>query len=359
MFDEPFAVADWVGRHHEACPRCQQRLAEIAGNADYSRALLSQAAPATDASRAYQRFRASVSSPAAQPAGAAPRLLERMRMGLPARRPATALALAAVAAVGISATAVAEPRWMQIVEPSHVQPVTVTQAELQGLPDLSQFGTMTRGPQTDMTPVASLSAAGAATGLTPVKAASLPANVPNHVTYEVVTPSWAAFTFNAKAAAAAAAKQHRAYRPMPANIDGSTLRVDYGPAIAQMYGAPANGTQGIPTLVVVQMKTPHVTSSGVTVKQLEDYLLSQPGVSPQLAAQIRAIGDPATTLPIPILLGSRINEQPVQVHGVAGALFGDSTGLGAGVLWINKGQLFAVAGTVSQNEVLQVANSLS
>ena len=80
-------------------------------------------------------------------------------------------------------------------------------------------------------------------------------------------------------------------------------------------------------------------------------------MSPALAAQIRAIGDPATTLPIPIPVGQAAAKN-VKVHGVTGLFIGDSTGLGSGVLWQQNGLVYVVGGTLTEAETLAVANSL-
>jgi len=80
-------------------------------------------------------------------------------------------------------------------------------------------------------------------------------------------------------------------------------------------------------------------------------------VSPALAAQIRAIGDPASTLPVPIPVGVA-QAKNVSVHGTTGLFVGDSTGLGSGVIWVQNGLVYVVGGTLTESEVLAVANSL-
>jgi hypothetical protein len=100
-----------------------------------------------------------------------------------------------------------------------------------------------------------------------------------------------------------------------------------------------------------------VTSTGVSVTQLEDYLLQQPGISPQLAADIKAIGDPTHTLPIPVPV-QYATSSDVTVQGVQGVALGDNTGAGAAVIWI-KGNVFFVGGTLKQSQLLTIANQLS
>ena len=81
-------------------------------------------------------------------------------------------------------------------------------------------------------------------------------------------------------------------------------------------------------------------------------------MSPNLAAAIRAIKDPSTTLPIPIPV-EYATHRNVQVHGSAGVALGDNTGLGAAVIWIKDGTVYAVAGTLKQSQILDVANHLN
>src|SRR5206468_13057583 len=136
--------------------------------------------------------------------------------------------------------------------------------------------------------------------------ASLPSSVAGSPRSGVINRSSATFTFSADSTRHAAARQNRTAPPMPASIDGSKLFITGGPAVVQIWGTPtgATGATGaypdVPTLIVGQAKGPTVSSDGVTVDQLRSYLLSQPGISPQLAAAIRAIGDPSSTLPVPV-----------------------------------------------------------
>jgi hypothetical protein len=107
--------------------------------------------------------------------------------------------------------------------------------------------------------------------------------------------------------------------------------------------------------VIAQTRVPTVDSTGATAAELEDYLLSQPGVPPDIAAQIRAIKDPSSTLPIPIPKGLATTEQ-VQVNGVQGLLI--KAVLGAGVVWQKNGVIYAVGGQLTPEQVLAIATSL-
>jgi hypothetical protein len=111
----------------------------------------------------------------------------------------------------------------------------------------------------------------------------------------------------------------------------------------------------VPTLVIAQTRVPTVDSNGATTAQLEDYLLSQPGVPPELAAQVRAIKDPSTTLPIPIPAGLATTES-TQINGTPATLI--KAVLGAGVVWVKNGVIYAVGGQLTPDQVLAIATSL-
>ena len=150
---------------------------------------------------------------------------------------------------------------------------------------------------------------------------------------------------------------------MPANIDGSKLFITGGPATVQIWGAPAGATGAtgaypdVPTLIVGQAKAPTISSDGVTVDELRSYLLSQPGISPQLAAAIRAIGDPSSTLPVPVPAELAISH-PVTVQGVQGLFVGDNTGIASAVIWQRSGMIYEVIGSLTEAQALAVANSM-
>jgi hypothetical protein len=265
--------------------------------------------------------------------------------------------LAAAAGIVIVATTLAltgvADSILQIFETKQFAAVTVTATDLQTLGQLSQFGKLTWSAQPNPHQVASLAAATAETGL-PAISVTLPASVAAAARYGVVPRTTATFVFDAALARASAAAIGRTAPPMPAKLDGSTLVLTGGPAIVVTYGTES---QGSGSLVAGIAKAPTVSSDGATVAEIQAYLLSQPSVSPALAAQIRAIGDPASTLPVPIPVGQAAAKN-VSVHGVTGLFIGDSTGLGSGVLWQQNGFVYIVGGTLTEAETLAAANSL-
>ena len=262
---------------------------------------------------------------------------------------------------------------LKIFEPKNVVAVPLTQSDLNYLGQacaglnlqecLGAYGTFVWATPPQPKEVQTRGQASAEAGFAVEEPTALPSSVTGSPRYGVINRSSATFTFSADSTKQAAARQNRTAPPLPANIDGSKLFITGGPAVVQIWGAPTTpngrGGQGadIPTLVVGQAKAPTVSSDGVTVDELRAYLLSQPGVSPQLAAAIRAIGDPSSTLPVPVPAELAISH-PVAVQGVQGLYIGDNTGIASAVIWQKDGMMFEVIGSFTESQALSIANSM-
>jgi len=327
--------------------------------------MLSVPEPKVDTERALARLRARVESERITPA---------TRMASPPRRPAavsgwlkglSAAATVALVATVLTMSGLAETI-LTIFEPKQIVAVPITSADLNGASSFDAYGTLTWTEQPRPYDVPDIRTAARESGMTVLVPSNVPAGV-GAPRYGVMPKTTATFTFSAEKARQAAAAQRRTPPPMPANMDGSKLFITGGPAVVTFYGdaAPTGATgatgaspfSGMPKLIVAQGKPPLVQSDGVTVDELQRYLLQQPGISPQLAAQIRAIKDPSTTLPVPIPVDMTTSKK-VTVQGVEGIFVGDSTGLGSAVIWQKDGIVYGVAGTLTEQEVLAVANSL-
>ncbi len=354
MVDDPDAVAAPDREHFAGCAECKARFAGMEADARTATALLATPESSFDANAAYRRM-------TAQPA--------RPRFGfrLPILRPASrgmvaALALVVLVAVGVTAAV----NVSNIFQPQTVKPVPISVADLESLPKLGTYGDFKWTQQP--TPAVGVSKADAekVAGFSAPDASSLPAGVTaDQITYAATAQIVGTFTFSAAKAQAAAAAQGKTLPAMPAGMDGTTLTMTIGPAILELYGTitpPASGTTDptqmkLPQLVIGESRAPSVTSDGVSAKTLENYLLAQPGLSPELAADIKALGDPTTTLPIPVPVGYATSSD-VTVQGVQGVALGDNTGLGAAVIWIKGGDVFFVGGSLKQDEAVSVANHL-
>lgn len=354
MFDDPDALTSSDRRHYAECAVCQARYAGMAEDARAVATLLATPDVKVDAVSAFQRIQ---SAPAAKP---------RFGFTLPILRPASRTMFAGLAAatllVVLVATAFANV--LPLFEPKTVEAVPIQITDVQALSALGDYGTVTWSQQPQ--PQVVLSAADAKTiaGFNAPVAKYVPAGVSSTVTYAAMPKAVAVFTFDSSKAAAAAAKTGKSLPALPKGMDGAKLTVTAGPAILEVYGNLKANTNtnsssqdiNLPQLVIAESSAPVVTSTQVTAKQLENYILSIPGISKELSAAIKAIGDPSGTLIIPIPI-QYATSTSVTVQGVHGVAVGDNTGLGSGVIWI-KGNLFVVAGPLKQSEVVKVADNL-
>src|SRR5437867_7092559 len=261
---------------------------------------LGTAEPRVNTDDALARFQARVETEGIAPVAsvARPRITSRWLQGL------AAAAGVVIVASALTLSGVADSV-LKIFEPKSVVAVPLTQSDLNYLGQacaglnlqecMGAYGTFEWTAPPQPKEVQSRGQASAEAGFAALAPTSLPASVTGNPRYGVINRSSATFTFSAASTGQAAARQNRTAPPMPANIDGSKLFITGGPAVVQIWGAPDSTAashgqaDSIPTLIVGQAKAPTVSADGVTVDDLRSYLLSQPGISPQLAAAIRAI----------------------------------------------------------------------
>jgi len=326
--------------------------------------LMTVAEPPVDTERALAQIRERVERERILPVTSTPLVARGPLVSIWVKGVAAAASVALIAVL-LTVSGVAETI-LTIFEPKQVVAVPITIADVTGAAGLTAYGTLTWSSPPKPYDVPDIATAQKATGMKVLVPSQLPPGVSAATArYGVMDKTTATFTFSAEKTQAAAARLNRTAAPMPANVDGSKLFITGGPAVVQYFDdgtAPttssgADPLASLPKLIVVQGKGPLVQSDGVTVEQLQQYLLAQPGVTPQLAAQIRAIKDPSSTLPIPIPVDMATSKS-VTVQGVTGVFVGDSTGLGSAVIWSKDGVVYGVAGTLSESQILAVANSL-
>ncbi len=306
--------------------------------------------------------------------------------------------IAGGAAVALMLVAAGVPQdFITIFQPSQLAPVAVSASDLTVLQDLSNYGDVSGVPSPTVTP-ATPAQARQATGVALPASVPLPSGIPTTPSYYVLGGGTVSFTFD-EAKAQAAARQHGAtLPPMPADISGSTLQLTLHPTLVAAYSvdlgalsdlaglgsvhqqggaaapstgsalgggtsatpppaAPAGDATTLSGVVIVASRAPTVRSSGATAAEIEDYLLAQPGVPASLAAEIRALGNPSTTLPVPIPV-DMTGAQQVTIGRDRGLLIGDQTGIGSLAVWLHSGVVYAVAGSISSTQVLQIADSI-
>lgn len=365
MLDQPHLLAEPSRSHLQNCERCRTRAAAVVSAAEKAAFVMEGGGKVqVDPTPALQALKArglGALSPAAAPAWWITGIGSRRVM-----RPVLGVAMVAVMGLTLVGTGVAG-NLIKIFEPEEVVAVPVDLETLNSLPDLSRYGTITLVQPPEDRPAGSLEEAAEVTGLTLQTPSRMP-QVTGAEHIETISRGTVSFTFDAAKAKAAGGE----LPDLPANIDGSSLFVEAGPVVVQVFGGPARpGTapaaddrgelgrllSSLPELMIVQMKSPVVSSNGPSVEDYREALLDMPGLSDALKAQVEAIGDPAATLPLPVPVDLATSRE-VDVNGATGLLVGDNTGVGSGVVWQSGGMVRAVGGTLAQDEVLAIARSM-
>jgi hypothetical protein len=357
IYDEPLALTSVDQAHFDGCADCKARFESIANTARATAGLLSVPGFSPESAAALRSVKVRIR---AEEAARPPRWYEGWLIRTsPGRRPLAAPAIAVVLAVvfltGATATGAAQG-WFRVFEPKTVAPVQVSPSDFANvaLLDYGDVKWLPEAPKLQL--LSDATTAASQSGLPVLVPGSLPKGVSGQPSFGVVSHATGSLTFDAERLRASAAKKGVQVNPMPAKLNGSKLIVNAGPALLEAWGLSASTSQTqMPTLVIAQTRVPTVDSTGAAAAELEDYLLSQPGVPPDIAAQIKAIKDPSTTLPIPIPKGLATTE-PVQINGVQGLLI--KAVLGAGVVWQTKGVIYAVGGQLTPDQVLAIARSL-
>jgi hypothetical protein len=350
LVDEPAGVADADRAHVLGCPDCLGLLAEIQLDAERSARALGvgsdASAASADVDRGWQRLSRSV----ARPAPERPTVRRRSSWATVLRSPVAAAVGVAVLLGGAGAAAAAD--WLPIFRAEQVAPVEVTRADAVQLPDLSAYGTVRAVQEPDLRSVPDARAAQQASGLEVPTVAELPRGVAGDPVYQVGDRTSLEFTFSAEKAARAAAEQGEEAPAPPAGLDGSRFRLTAGPGVAAVWSSE----QGLPALAVARAVAPAVDSSGVPFDTVRDYLLSLPGIPDDLAAQLAAF--PATgTLPLPVP-AEHVSSSETDLDGTpVTVLTSDDHSMSAAV-WVEDGVVTAVGGSLSTDEVLEVARGL-
>jgi hypothetical protein len=184
--------------------------------------------------------------------------------------------------------------------------------------------------------------------------------------FTVVEESAAVFTFDVHRARAHLSQMGHADFRIPDRFHGATLTVEIPPLVMAQYGGHSNrpprfGPDAVSgdTLFVAQGRSPRVHLAGnVTFAELRELLLSVPGLAPETKAQLRAIEDWMTALPIPVPLGLGV-ARDVVVNGSPGLLLADNTGAGGAVVWTRNDYVFAVGGGRTADDLLRIATALN
>ncbi len=351
LVDEPAGVPDDDRAHVASCPACLRALDNARADAQLVGAALGSAPADLDPDAAWARLSAAAAAPATTPARRPAAAAAGRRWGTTVRRPAVAALSAVVLLTGAGVAAAND--WLPIFQTEQVETVEIASVDLVQVPDLSAYGDLqiTREPEPEQ--VADAATAQERTGLAVPEVGELPEGVTGEPTYQAAGLAEATFTFSAEKAAQAAAAEGEALPPVPAGLDGTSLRLQAGPGVAAMWAQPT----GVPTLVVARVGAPRVDSSGADFTVVRDYLLSLPGLPPSLADQLESLSDERGTLPLPVP-AELVTSSDADVNGLAATVLTSRDGLFAGVVWVEDGVMTGVAGTLSADELLSVARGL-
>jgi hypothetical protein len=358
IYDEPLALTAADEAHFDECAECKPRFHVIANDARATTGLLQVPAFEPQAAAALAVVRTRIKR---EESTRPPRWYERWLSRTsprwrPMATPAIAVLLAAALLTGVGVSGIAQSL-IRVFEPQHLQAVPVSPSDFAPTTALLDYGQVTWLPEAPkLQQLTDAAAAQAQSGLPVLMPASLPSGVSGQVSYGILSHATGSLTFDAERLRASAAAKGVKVNPMPSNINGSTLVVNAGPALVEVWGLSGNSSLAqAPTLVIAQTRVPTVDSTGASAVDLENYLLSQPGVPPDIASQLRAIKDPTSTLPLPIPQGLATTES-VQVNGTPATLI--KAVLGAGVIWVKNGVIYAVGGQLTPDQVLAIATSL-
>ncbi len=347
LLDEPAGVADADREHAAGCPVCLSRLAAAQEDAAAAGAAL-DVDLAVDVDSAWQRLSHSI---AAAGRGRAPAASSADRWRTALRSPAAAGLC--VVAVLLGAGAVAAADWVQIFRTERIAPLGITRTDLLELPDLSAYGDLEVTREADIREVADAEAAEDATGLSVPRVSELPRGVTGDPELQVGSSASAVFTFSLERATQMAAEYDEPLRPPPPGLDGSRIRLSAGPGLAAVWSE----ARGVPALVVARAVAPTAYSSGIRFETARDYFLSLPGLPEHVASQLRGFSGDGTTLPLPVP-DERVRTSAADVGGVPATVLASRDGTLASVVWVKDGVVTAVAGSLSEDEVLDVARGL-
>lgn len=354
LIDEPIGVSDADRAHVAQCAQCLDEVATMRVDSELVGAAMRPPPGNIDVDAAWERFATSSTTPATsvieKPTAPTP-ITAAPSKNKPRYARKSAIAVVAVGAILVGGTAAAANNWLQIFKTEQLAPVNFSTDDLATLPDLRPYGDFKITGSPDPQQVANAKAAEAKTGLDIPTPYDLPGGISGKPTYQVIGKVSATFTFDEDRAAAAVAESGATLPPPPPGLDGSTVRIQAGPAVAAVWSQGS----GIPTLVVGKAIAPTAESTGVSFDTFRDYLLSLPGIPNELADQLRSIGDSSLPIPVP---QNWADSSPIEIDGHPATRIETKDGLAAAVIWVDHGVISAVAGMVSADEAAAIAESL-
>jgi hypothetical protein len=345
LVDDPWGVRETTRLHVRSCERCSHRKQRIETDAVAVSDLLPDLAGSEiGADIAWAALRRRLEGVTAAAGGAITDRGRRLHLS----RRAMAVGLGGLAVLGVTAAGAAEV--VSVLSPTKVAPVQLGSSDVSALLQALPTATLTQSNAGGTYQVGSLSAAEAATGLELRLPTGLPTGVASTPTFSVEPAVTLELSFGR-----ASRGQTVGRGTVPSWLVGTTLRIQAGPAVLVTYSG-ASSASPLPALAIGFSKAPVLTATGATPQSIEDFVLSQPGISPALAAEMRVLGAPGAVLPVPIPSGATVANAVVK--GSPAVVLSDASGFASGVIWESGDTVRVVGGLVSANEALQVADEL-
>jgi hypothetical protein len=381
------SIADRVQAHLTGCPGCRRLLAELQQQAEEINSLLS-VFPAVEVvhdrrARAWStvesrlpgkiitlpqpgdRDRTYESESAAKNG----RRHNHSQRGIPTmlrntliRQPRSAVAalLAVALVVGVLAMPAGQAAAVSLLSIFRVQKFAVVTYDsgkpFKHMQDLERVGTVQMSDREGASarPVDSVAQASERVGFTVRTPSILPAEVSGEPRIAVARESRATFTVDQAKAEQYLREQGVANPSISSDLDGARLVVTV-PAHAILTYGDANGQ---PALLVGQIPSPTVAAEGnASLADLRAFLLGLPGLPEDTVAQLKAIDDWTTTLPIPLPRDKAI-WRDVTVNGGPGLIVADQTKAAGSLIWQANGMVYGIAGPLGEDQLLDIARGL-
>ncbi len=184
--------------------------------------------------------------------------------------------------------------------------------------------------------------------------------------YGVADPTSSTYTLNVQTAQqyiAFANSPELSALPWPQGVDQLTFGLDTPAAVATIYGDEATKQGfGIVQMSVLDSDVPGAgpqltLPAELDVNAFRAALLALPGLPADTVAHVKAVKDWERTLIIPV--PEDATSKNVTIKGNAGLLILDGEGRGSLLLWQQDGMLFAVGGTLSEADIMAIANGMT
>jgi hypothetical protein len=203
----------------------------------------------------------------------------------------------------------------------------------------------------------------------------LPAGVGQMKHFFLVQSGQGTFTFSAAQTRAYLAKTGQSDVHIPDQLDGATFTITTDPGFVVNYSncsqdKSASASKKITSfselaacgggtvLYAAEIPSPVVKATGkASLKDLRDFLLSLPKLSPQMHSMLQKLDLEKGIVPLPI--PSEFQTQQVTVHGAQGVLLVDDSLKAGGEIWQTGGIIYMIATTTTSGaEIQDTANSL-